>query len=328
MPENRPDSRRKAIAMRPSSHRQAALIFALAFAAGCGQKGTSGHTGTAPAPTQRASAESPAPYRYAAPVKGGFHEVNIGKFDLADGIAYTAAGSPTTVVFATSKPIASPVLADSPCLVTHVRFLTELRDAGWVEVALNGKGRSDYFAAGQAFDGSSVERGGDPDWASRMTITGSGHASGAVEHRREGHFSFDLPVFHPVTAQATQAEAVEGQWSDDSAPRPAEAAVTAAYHAALEAAQHKDLKAMLAAQGFSEKQVAAIRGLDGIEADFAVYADRFLTPGTPGDFTPKPGTAYLRSEGTNSKGKKFANYYHFVPCGGGFVLAKIAENPQ
>ena len=314
---------------RRQSRRFAALFLAIPLAVGCGRTGSSGHAESpAPAPVKSAAAERPAPYRYPAPVKGGFHEVNIGKFDLADGIAYTAAGGATTVVLATSKPIASPRLADSPCLMSHVRFLMELRNVGWVEVALNGKGRSDYFAAGQAFDGSSTERGGDPEWASRLAITGSGHATGAVEHRREGHFTFDLPIFHPGSRQATEAEGVEGRWSDDTEPRPEEAAVTAAYNAALEAARRKDLKAMLAAQGFTEAQIAAIRGLDGIEADFADYADRFLAPGTAGDFTAKPGTAYLRSEGANSKGKKFANYYHYVPCGSSLVLAKIAVNPQ
>jgi hypothetical protein len=30
----------------------------------------------------------------------------------------------------------------------------------------------------------------------------------------------------------------------------------------------------------------------------------------------------------NSKGKKFANFYHFDSCGGKLVLVGIAENPQ
>ncbi len=310
-----------------------ALLVALGTLA-CGRAGTSGGAGkTAAAPDAKTSAaDRPAPYRYPAPVKGSFHEVNTGKFDLADGIAYTGAGGAATVVYAVSKPIASPVLADSPCLMTHARFLTELRNAGWVEVALDGRGRSAYFAAGQAFDGSELERSPDPEWRSRLTITGSGpvsgHASGAVEHRREGHFSFELPVLAPRAKQVSEAERIDGRWSDDSEPRPEQAAVTAAYNALLEAARRRDLRALLAAQAFSEKQIAAIRGLEGIDADFAAYADRFLTPGTPGDFSAEPGTAYLRSEGANSKGKNFANYYHFVPCGGSLVLARIAENPQ
>jgi hypothetical protein len=39
-------------------------------------------------------------------------------------------------------------------------------------------------------------------------------------------------------------------------------------------------------------------------------------------------TAYVRAEGTNALGRKFANYYHFMPCGERLVLASIAENPQ
>jgi hypothetical protein len=59
----------------------------------------------------------------------------------------------------------------------------------------------------------------------------------------------------------------------------------------------------------------------------AVYADRFLPPGIPGDFTARPGAAYVRTEGVNSKGRKFANFYHFAPCGDHLVLVDIAENP-
>ena len=36
----------------------------------------------------------------------------------------------------------------------------------------------------------------------------------------------------------------------------------------------------------------------------------------------------MRSEDVNSRGKKFANYYHFAPCGTQPVLVSIAENPQ
>jgi hypothetical protein len=120
----------------------------------------------------------------------------------------------------------------------------------------------------------------------------------------------------------------QGVRSDSTAPKPTEQAVTAAYRAVHDAALKKNLKQLLAAQGFDAKQIAAIRGLDGIDADLTVYSDRFLTSGAPGDFTAKAGTDYVKVEGVNSKGKKFANYYHFAPCGDHLVLVSIAENPQ
>jgi hypothetical protein len=40
---------------------------------------------------------------------------------------------------------------------------------------------------------------------------------------------------------------------------------------------------------------------------------------------PKHSTPRAAS---NSKGQKFANYYHFAPCGDHLVLASIAENAQ
>jgi hypothetical protein len=104
--------------------------------------------------------------------------------------------------------------------------------------------------------------------------------------------------------------------------------VTAAYKTMHDAALKKNLKGLLAAQGFDAKQIAAIRGLDGIDADFAMYADRFLVPGAADEVTVRPGTGYVRVEGANSKGRKFANFYHFAPCAEHLVLVSIAENPQ
>jgi hypothetical protein len=126
----------------------------------------------------------------------------------------------------------------------------------------------------------------------------------------------------------SESDRSQGNRADKTAPRPAQQAVTSAYQALHEAALKRNFKAVLAAQGFDAKQSAAIRGLDGIDADFAVYADRFLKPGTADEFTAQPGTAYVRAEGVNSKGKKFANFYHFSPCGDRLMLVSIAENPQ
>jgi hypothetical protein len=126
----------------------------------------------------------------------------------------------------------------------------------------------------------------------------------------------------------SEGDRIHGTRSDLTAPKPAEQPVTAAYRAVHDAAVKKDLKALLAALGFDAKQIAAIRGLDGIDADLAVYSERFLTSSAPNEFSAKPGTAYVRVEGANSKGRKFANYYHFAPCGDHFVLASIAENPR
>jgi hypothetical protein len=269
----------------------------------------------------------PPPYRYPAPVKGHFREVNTGEFDLVDGIACPARSGGGTVVYVTSKPSASPVLAASPCPMTQARALTQLREAGWSEVTLDGAGRSGYFAAGKAFGGSSRETEvGGHYWSSKLTVK-NGRASGNVRHRQRGEYTFDLPLSEAKGYQMTEAEWTDSK-RDASGPRLGEEAVRRTYKALHDAAARKDLKAFLAAQGFDAKQVEGIRGLEGIDADFAAYTDRFLDPGTAGDFTSRPGTAYVRSEGTDSKGKKFANYYHFAPCGESLVLVRIAVNPQ
>jgi len=304
----------------------AAAVMAVAVF-GCGKDESSGAKQAA-ATAKKVVEEKPPPYTYPAPAKGHYKEVNIGEFDVVDGIAYTATGNAGTVVYVTSKAIASPLLADSACPMTMARALTELRNASYMEVTLNSKGISKYFAAGTAFNGSSKDTSpGGRYWQSRLKQDGS-HATGNVVHRTDGHFEFDMPVYTPQVSEFSEGDGSDGLRYDKTLPKPTEAAVNAAFKALHDAALKKDLKALLAAQGFDSKQVAAIRGLEGIDADFALYADRFLTPGNPDDFTARPGTAYVHTLGVNSKGKKFANYYHFVPCGTQLVMVRIAENPQ
>jgi len=288
---------------------------------GCGKEEA------APAAAKKVVEEKVPPYTYPAPVKGHYKEINIGEFDVVDGIAYLATGSRGTVVYVTSKPIASPVIADSACPMTEARMLSQLRNASYLEVTLL-KGISKYFGAGTPFDGSSREDDvGGRYWKSSMK-TDPDRAIGTVVHRQHGGFDFDLPMSSPTVNEVSEGDRSKEIRSDLTAPKPTEQPVTAAYRAVHDAALKKNLKGLLAAQGFDAKQIAAIRGLDGIDADLAVYSDRFLTTGTPGEFTARPGIAYVRVEGVNAKGKNFANYYHFAPCGERFVLVSIAENPQ
>jgi hypothetical protein len=282
---------------------------------------------TAP-PTQTAEAVQvkPPAYTYPAPVKGHFQEVNVGSFDVVDGIAYRSGAG--TVVFVASKSIASPTLAGSPCPMTEARALLELRDASYMEVTLDAAGQSRYFAAGQAFGGSSREEAvGSRSWSSKLKAA-DGRAKGSVQHKQHGGFSFDLPVLAPSLPQLSQGDWMQGHRSIESAARPNEQTVTAAYRAAHDAAGKKDWPALLAAVGFDEKTSAAVRGLANIDGDLDVFADRFLQPGVPGEFTAQPGRGSLRAEGANSKGKKFANFYHFAACGDRLLLVAIAENPH
>src|SRR5438445_4263511 len=132
-----------------------ACAAALALA-GCGKQETgAGQKAGAAAPQKVVEEKVPA-YTYPAPVKGHYKEINIGEFDVVDGIAYPATGGAGTVIYATSKPIASPVIADSACPMTEARALSQLRNASYLEVTLV-KGTSKYFAAGTSFEGSSRE---------------------------------------------------------------------------------------------------------------------------------------------------------------------------
>jgi len=297
---------------------------------GCAKKEPAAVEKGRPAVAQWASPEKPPPsYTYPAPVKGHYREVNIGSFDLVDGIAYAASNGAGTVVYVTDKPIASPVLSESPCPMTQARAISVLRSADYAEVTLDAAGRSKYFAAGKMFGGSTREdEVGGHYWTSTLKSGESGRAAGGVQHKSQGGFTFDLPLLHPQMREVSEGDRSKGRRADESAPKPTEQALIAAYTSVLDAVRKKDLKSLLAALGFNEKQSASIRGLDGIDADFGVYSDRFLEPGTASDIMAKPGTGYVRSEGVNPKGKKFANYYWFAPCGDRLVLVQIAENPQ
>lgn len=279
----------------------------------------------------RAVMPTPPPERHVldpvpTPVRGHFKEINTGEFDLVDGIAYASGGD--TIVYVTSKPIASAALAGSPCPMTHARFVTALRDAGWNEVALDKTGASSYFAEGTPYGGKGREEEvGGHYWKSWLEIS-NGNAQGSVKHRHYGSFDFALPVTQPAVPQVTEAEFWRGHRSVAGAPTPKEPQVAAAYRAARSAAMKKDLPGLLRLQGFDAKQIAAIRALPGIDADLAAFADRFLRPGNAGEYQGEPGWAGISAEGTNSKKAKFINYYWFMTCGDKLVLTSISENPQ
>lgn len=260
-------------------------------------------------------------------VKGRFEEVNIGKFDLVEGIAWPTDGG-GTVVYVVSKPIASSLLVSSPCPATMARALTAVRDAGWVEVTLDSSGKSDYFGSGKPYGGSSreAEVGGNY-WSSTLRKS-EGRAAGDVKHKERGGFEFDLPLSSPKVQEVSESDRTQGTHADPRTPSPTEQAMRTTYNTLLQAARKKDLGGFLAAQGFDTRQIAAIRGLKDIQADFAAFADRFLKPGTAGESEVREGHGYVGSEGVNSKGKKFINYYFFTPCEGKLVLYMIAENPQ
>ncbi|MGH8713829.1 MAG: hypothetical protein ACREYB_07470 [Casimicrobiaceae bacterium] len=304
----------------------AALACVAAFAVwGCGKEQSStGAPDKAAASSPRKAVEEKVPaYTYPAPVKGHIKELNIGEFDVVDGIAYQAIDGSGTVAYVASKPIASPMLADAACPLSQAQALSKLRNASFAEVTLDTAGRSRYFAAGTPFGGGLTDLT-PRDWSSTLKAD-AGRAAGSVVHRQYGRFEFDLPVTNPKFDQISYGDRQRSRRVPATTPKPTEQAITATYVALRDAALKKDLKATLAALGFDAKQSTAIRGMDGIDADFLVFADRFLTPGTPGDPWNKPGSGQVRGEGVKASGKKFFNDYYFDLCGDHLVLTGIVE---
>jgi len=308
--------------------RQAVVIvgFLLLAAAGCGDRDpASDASSKAKAEgAKKVVEEKIPPYAYAAPVKGHVKEVNIGEFDLVDGIAYAAQGGGGTVVYVASRPIASPLLVDSACPLAQARAMATLRKANYAEVTLDAKGKSRYFAAGTPSDGSLTDlspRG----WTSALKAE-AGKAAGNVVHRNYGRFEFDLPLSHPTADELSYGDRQKERKLAATTPKPTEQAVIAAYVALRDAVHRKDMKATLSAMGFDAKQVAAIRGMEGIDADFAGFTGRFLTPGTPTEPWARAGEGQVIGEGTRANNsKKYRNGYYFDLCGDKLVLTGISE---
>jgi hypothetical protein len=190
-------------------------------------------------------------------------------------------------------------------------------------VTLDATGHSKYFAAGTPFGNSLADRS-PRGWSSTFKAD-AGRASGSITHAQYGRFEFDLPLSNPKVDELSYGDREQKRRLPATTAKPTEQAVSAAYVALRDAALRKDLAATLAAMGFDAKQSAAIRGMDGIDADFAVFADRFLAPGVPGDPWSRPGSGQVRGEGFKANGKKYFNDYYFDLCEDRLVLTGIVE---
>lgn len=308
-----------------------ATAFAIPFCLGlmgCGARPENPAPGaSSQIPSERADEAPPAAYTYPPPVSGHLDEINTGSFDLVDGIAWPAAGG--TVVWMASEPIASPALAGSACPMTEARALAVLRDAAHVEVTIDAGGNSDYFAYGTVFGGRSRESEvGGRYWRIETAGIRDGRIAGKVRHKERGTFEFDLPVYSTARTQVSENDRLQGRRTAADLPAPAPERVVATYEAIRAAARDGDLKAALTAQGFSAEAIQAIRGLAGIQEDFAAFADRFFEPGTPEEPSVDAGYGGVGARGTNAKGEAFFNWYEFAPCGDRLVLTSIGLNPQ
>ncbi len=308
----------------------ASCLTALALTLGLSSCGES----TPPSEPTKAAAVSapPAAYTYPPPVSGHVADVNTGTFDLVDGIAVPARGVPATVVYVTSKPIGSPLLARSQCPQTQARALTLLRDAGYVEVVPDAKGRSTHYLEGTPYGGRGrSESVSGREWKISIA-TADARARGEVVRRDRGRFSFDLALLPPPAADSEVSESERwaagyASWGGN-APVPTAEQALAAYDRVHAAAAKGDLAAYLERQGFAPTDIESLRGLAGMDADFAAHRDRFLEPGAGEVSTLAAGFASVGARGTNSKGEAFANYYEFTPCGDALVLTSIGLNPQ
>lgn len=322
---------------RPNSGAQFLFSLSLLAVAACGgedgtlAQGATGATSATGASGATAAAAKAEPYSYPAPVSGHYKEANTGEFDLVDGVAWGPTRGGETAIYVTDKPIASPILG-STCPMAEARAIAILRDARWNEVALDAEDRSRYFSAGTNYHGTSrSEDVGGHEWKFARRNAPDGQIAGKVTHKYYGSFDFDLPVRRPAVPEVSEIERMDGGLSKSDMPALDATAAVAGLARIRAAALAHDLPGWLSAQGFSPQQIAAIRGLEGIDADLEQHALHFLSPETPKgseETEMYPGAGYVRGEGANSKGAKFINYYYLVPCGDRVLLGMIGENPQ
>jgi hypothetical protein len=187
--------------------------------------------------------------------------------------------------------------------MTEARAISLIRDASWAEVTIDGAGRSKFYGAGTQYTGSSRSTEvGSREWTIKGGKPADGKIAGNVAYRGRCTFEFGLPVFTPRSREVSESDVMDGQRYATDRRTPTAAELTRAYTDMRKAALAKDLKAMLELQGFEAKQVQAIRGLPGIDAELAAHADRFLDPGTPEEPTLESGYAGIGARGKNSKG--------------------------
>ena len=296
----------------------AAICVVLSFGVVCSQT-----TGREEEPALERASPAQAP----ASVKGRFEEINIGKFDLVDGIAWPTDGA-GTVVYVASKPIASSMLGSSACPATMARALVAVRDAGWVEVTLDAAGKSDYFGSGKPYGGSSREKEvGGETWSATLQKA-EGRAAGNVKHKERGGFEFDLPLLQP-----------EGQGGQRERPDagPASGRVVPLADGTTDDRRLRRGARRGDEEGLERPPPGTRLRRDTVSRDPRAQRHRcrpgalrrrFLKPGPPGEIEARQGHGAVQGEGANSKGAKFINYYWFAPCQGKLVLYSVTENPQ
>lgn len=297
----------------------------------CGPQGPAAEADSAAADGAATAPAPPAPvepYRYPPPVSGHYSEINTGDFDLVDGIAWVHPGGTGTTVYVTSKPIASPILG-ATCPVTEARALTLLRNAAWNEVTISPAGKAPFYGAGTPFDGTGRETDvGGRYWKIALDESAPGTIAGKVTHKERGSFTFELPVRTPAVPEKSESDRMDGFLTIPDAATPEVDALVATFRQVRAAALAKDLPAFLSAQGFDAKQIAAIRGLDGIDDEFSNLSLNFLIADEVEEPAGNPGYGVVSSHASNAEGKPFANYYFFAPCGERLVLIMIGVNPQ
>lgn len=255
-------------------------------------------------------------YESSNDVVGSLQEINVGRIALVDGLAWTGAGG--TVVRLLGKPVAGRRLAGSVCPTAHLAALELLRDAPYAQITVDESGRSAYLAYGRASGPSVTEREVSArEWKIRIETRRPDRLAGRLTHSSHGGFRFDLPI-------------APGAQSGEASVEPLQpAAVLSAHDALRSAVTRRDLRALLAAQGFSAVEIEALEALPGLRQDLDAFALRFLDADAPADVAMRAeGTGYLLFRGRNPEGRPFANFYHFVGCRGAPVLVKIAVNPQ
>jgi hypothetical protein len=107
----------------------------------------------APKPPAPKVAEQVPAYTYGAPVKGHYKEINLGEFDVVDGVAYPAPNGTACRLHHREADRVSRSRLGMP--MTLARSHAPSRFA-LSRVTLD-KGVSKYYAAGSAFSGSSYE---------------------------------------------------------------------------------------------------------------------------------------------------------------------------
>ena len=149
-----------------------------------------------------------------------------------------------------------------------------------------------------------ASRTGQPSLEERAPALGRPRRRIRPKHRYDGDFRFDLPLSTPRGAETTESGLVRETSRRSRGAHARGRSPRGGVRITPQERRGEGPEGVPRGQGFDEKQVAAIRGLDGIDADFARFRRPVPDSGRGRRGQPRPRLWLDPSRGRELEGKE------------------------